>query len=280
MLLIRRLLRCLEVLLLLLLSVVCQEGLAKTKVIVGQSHAKQDDSCFTQGLEIHDGFIFESCGQYGQSLLRKVRQEDGKVMASTSIARNLFAEGLTIVGSRVFLLTWQEKQLLVFDTNSLALLVTTSFTTYSGEGWGLAFDGKLLIASDGSDRLTFLSVPPPGSTSTSPPQKQRELIVKDKLTGNLIKHINELEYVEGYIYANIWYRDHIIKIDPVTGYVLERIDLRSLYPKNVRTSRADCLNGIAYNASSKSFLLTGKLWPSYFSVTFEPPPSQASELRA
>lgn len=226
---------------------------------------KHDQDCFTQGLQLYKGFLYESCGLNGKSNVRKVNPTTGAVLKQTKLSHDIFAEGITILNDKIYLITWKNKKMLLFDINTLELLVTTSFQTFNGEGWGLTHNSKNeLIASDGSDRLTFLSTP---KGNNDPSIKLKDVIVKDPKTGSTFVQINELEYVNGYVYANIWYQDIIIKIDPDTGHVVEKIDMKTLYTN--RVAGADCLNGIAFNESSNVLILTGKLWPKYFHVSLD-----------
>jgi len=228
---------------------------------------QHDPECFTQGLQLYRDVLYESCGLIGRSSVRKVDPLTGKVYLQTKLPSDVFAEGLTVMNNKVYVLTWKNKKIFVLDAESLKILTTTAFTTYNGEGWGLTHDGKdALIASDGSDRLTFLSTPAVKSL-TDPAMNLRFISVTDS-SGAPVYQINELEFVDGFVYGNIWYQDVIVKIDPSSGRVVERIDLKNLYPINTRSVGADCLNGIAFNQSSNTFVLTGKLWPKYFHVTF------------
>ena len=211
-----------------------------------------DPSAFTQGLVFHDGRLFESTGLYGESELREVEIETGRVLRRVPLPGDLFGEGLARIGDRLIQLTWLEERALVWD---LASLRRTGEHRYAGEAWGLAFDGERLIQSDGSDRLlwrdpeTFAAV---GS-----------LAVRDG--GRPVAALNELEWADGRIYANLWMTDEIAVIDPATGRLLARIDASSLLPPEER-ARADVLNGIAHDPQRELFYLTGKLWPKLFAV--------------
>jgi len=231
-----------------------------------QNTVHHDSQCFTQGLEFFEGMLIESCGLTGRSSVRKVDPKTGKVVVETKLPAEIFAEGLTVVHGMIYMLSWKNKKMFVLRADTLELLFATSFTTYNGEGWGIAHDDQgNLIASDGSDRLTFLSTP---KNAADGAKNQRTIQVKDLRTGASQTQINELEFVGGYLYANIWYHDFIIKIDPQTGNIVERIDLKNLYPQP-RAPTADCLNGIAYNATGNSLVLTGKLWPSMYQVVLQ-----------
>ena len=224
---------------------------------------RHDEQCFTQGLQLYQGFLYESCGLFKKSSLRKVDPSTGAVLKQVKLPQEVFGEGLTVIGNRIYVITWKSRRMFVFDVNTFDLVLSTTFETFNGEGWGITHDAdNNLIASDGSDRLSFLSTPrQPDEVA----KKLKEVVVKDAKTGASVQQINELEYVNGYIYANLWYQDVIVKIQPETGTVVERIDLKSLYTN--RSPMADCLNGIAYNESSNQLIITGKLWPKYFHVS-------------
>ncbi len=211
---------------------------------------------FTQGLIWHEGVMYESTGQYGQSSLRKVRLEDGKVLAQRKLEAKVFGEGLSLVGERLIQLTWRSGLALVADLATLEELETLR---YDGEGWGLCYDGTELVMSNGSSILEFRD---PESMALL-----REVRVLKN--GRPVQKLNELECVGSEIYANIWQRNEIIRIDPKTGQVTATIDASGLLSR-IEAMRADVLNGIAYKPESKTFLLTGKLWPHVFEVELVP----------
>eukprot|EP01039_Chlorochromonas_danica_P009588 gene9588-10596_t len=224
-----------------------------------------DEKCFTQGLSLVGNILYESCGLYGRSSLRKVDMKTGRVLSSVSIDRQYFAEGSTVFNNTIYLLTWKQKKILLFDGDSLRLQAIKSYETPTGEGWGLTTDGKHLIVSDGSDTISFFRIPSPLDG-----KKELELVrhvrVFDPHNDRTITHINELEFAHNRIYSNIWYKDVILQINPEDGVITQRYDLTKLYPHHRRTSKADCLNGIAYDPRHRNFLLTGKFWPNYFRV--------------
>lgn len=214
-----------------------------------------DPRAFTQGLIWHAGELFESTGRYGSSSLRRVRLKDGKVLDKVSLQPTLFGEGLTRIEDRLIQLTWREQIALVYDHESLR---ETERIEYSGEGWGLTYDGSWLIMSDGTARLTFRD---PRSFGV-----WRRLSVT--LEGKPLELLNELEYAEGFIYANVWNSSRIVKIDPQSGNVKAVIDAASL-PYKPSAYGEDVLNGIAYIPEKQTFLLTGKLWPVIYEVRFK-----------
>lgn len=226
---------------------------------------EHDASVFTQGLLIDNNKFYESSGLYGKSrLLSYYITPPDPTWASIAvqypqqyvIEDKYFGEGLALQDNQLFLLTWQEKTLLVFDKTTLRLQKKLS---YEGEGWGLTSDGKNLIRSDGSDTLFFHTPTDFAVTKT--------ITVKDGDTR--IDKINELEYAEGFIWANVWYDDRIIKIDPTTGTVMSTLDLSSIKQSLKLSSREYVLNGIAWDPYRQAFWITGKNWPKMFLIKIE-----------
>lgn len=228
-----------------------------------------DTSCYTEGLLYQDGFLYESGGGYGepaagqerdgQSSLRKVDLATGKVLQKVMLDPKVFGEGISIVDDKIIQLTYHEKIGYVYDKNSFKLLST--FTNNIGvEGWGMCFDGKKLYMDDSTNRIWFLDK-----------SNYRQIgyidVYDDK---GAVNEVNELEYIDGKLYANIWKTNNIIVIDPKTGTVLEKIDLTNLYPQDKRNINADVLNGIAYDAKGKRIFVTGKKWNKLFQVEFSP----------
>jgi glutaminyl-peptide cyclotransferase len=215
-----------------------------------------DPQAFTQGLIFRDGFLFESTGLNGRSSLRKVRLEDGVVVQQHRVADEHFAEGLTDWNDRLLQLTWQSNVGFVYDLDTFAVQRTFH---YSGEGWGLAHDGRRLVMSDGSARLRFMD--PETLTETG------ALVVHDG--GLPVRNLNELEVVNGQIFANVWQSDHLLTIDPASGRVTGHVDLGGLLTPSER-SGTDVLNGIAHDAGADRLFVTGKLWPKLFEIRLEP----------
>ena len=216
-----------------------------------------DPQAFTQGLIYLDGFLFESTGRNGLSTVRKVRLETGEVVQQHRVPPQYFAEGLTAWNRRLIQLTWQSNIAFVYD---LASFTPQTTFRYTGEGWGLTHDGTRLIMSDGSDALRLLD---PVSF-----REQGRLLVRD---GSVpIKDLNELEYVRGEIYANVWHTDRIARISPASGRVVGWIDLRGLLPRTYQLEAEAVLNGIAFDAARNRLFVTGKLWPRLFEITVEP----------
>lgn len=218
-----------------------------------------DPQAFTQGLLLHNGSLYESTGLYGQSSLRRANPQTGEVMRRVGLASHLFGEGLERVGERLIQLTWREHIAFVYDLNSFDRL---GELTYAGEGWGLCFDGQQLIMSNGSDVLTF----------RDPDTFAETRRVKVTLGDQPLRDLNELEWAEGWVYANVWYDERIFRIDPRNGQVMAVINAASLRAQlsDDERAQADVLNGIAYDPDKRTFLLTGKWWPKLFEVVFVP----------
>jgi glutaminyl-peptide cyclotransferase len=212
-----------------------------------------DPSAYTQGLIYRDGFLYESTGLNGSSSLRKVRLETGEVVQQRRIDRAHFAEGLADWNDQLIQLTWQSNVAFVYELASLAPRRTFS---YSGEGWGLTHDGKRFILSDGTNQLRFLD-----------PETFREVGRVTVLDGSTpVRDLNELEYVRGEIYANVWHTDRIARISPETGRVVRWIDLRGLMSGGFKLDAEAVLNGIAHDPARNRLFVTGKLWPRLFEI--------------
>ena len=217
-----------------------------------------DTSSYTEGLLYQDGYLYESTGQPGHSVLRKNVLSTGKAVQEAKLDTQYFGEGSAIIGNKILMLTYKDPRVaFVFDKNTFKLLNT--FPYHVGvEGWGLTFDGKKLYTDDSTNRIWFLDKDTYRQTGYID-------VYDDK---GRIDNINELEYIDGKLYANIWETNDIIVIDPKTGTVLEKIDLTDLYPQSKRTLTADVLNGIAYDAQGKRIFVTGKKWPNLYQVKF------------
>jgi glutamine cyclotransferase len=211
-----------------------------------------DPGAFLQGLVWHEGGLFESTGLLGRSTLRRVEFPSGRVLQRVSLPSDVFGEGLARVGNRLIQLTWKSGRAFVYDLRTLRLLEEFR---YEGEGWGLAFDGTSLIQSDGSDVLTYRD--PQRFTPT------RRLPVT--WNGRPLQYLNELEVVDGEVWANVWYTDYIVRIEPTSGRVSSYLDLTGLLPASQR-HRDAVLNGIAYDPATRRVFVSGKLWPSLFEI--------------
>ena len=212
-----------------------------------------DVASYTQGLFFHDGALYESAGQYGESNFRKVELATGRVLERTNFEGRIFAEGACVLNDRLYILTWREKECMVYDIRTMQRQGTLYYT---GEGWGLTTDGKSLIMSDGTSTITFRD---PGTFAV---QRSVSVTLRDKK----VQYLNELEYIKGEIWANVYGSDIILRIDPATGAVRSVVNCTGLLPASLRKPRTDVLNGIAYDPSSGAVWLTGKYWPKMYRI--------------
>jgi glutaminyl-peptide cyclotransferase len=216
-----------------------------------------DRGAFTQGLVFDNGVFYESSGlnaaHGGHSSLRKVEVMTGKVLKKIEIPEPYFAEGLALFDGKLFQLTWQDEKGFIYDRDTFA---PQGEFKYRGEGWGLTHDGKSLILSDGTHQLRFLD--------PTTFQEQRRISVYDK--SGRVDELNELEYVKGEIFANIWQSDRIVRIDPKDGKILGWINLRGLLKAEDEAADTDVLNGIAYDPAQDRLFVTGKRWPKVFEI--------------
>jgi glutaminyl-peptide cyclotransferase len=216
-----------------------------------------DTTAFTQGLAYRDGYLYEGTGREGRSSLRKVRLETAEIVQQVNLQPDLFGEGITLLNDKVIQLTWKSGVGFVYDLNTFRLLRSFS---YSGEGWGLATNGRELFLSDGTPEIRVLD----GETF----QEKRRFKVHDGSTP--VDQLNELEFVEGQIFANLWHSNRVARISPQTGDVLGWIDLTGLLSPMYRLEPEAVLNGIAYDAVHKRLFVTGKLWPRVFEIKVSP----------
>jgi len=212
-----------------------------------------DPAAFTQGLEFHDGLLLESTGR-SPSTIRKVRLEDGVVLQRRELDPALFGEGLTAFGDRLLTLTWRDHKGFIWDAGDLSL---KGEFAYAGEGWGLTHDADRLILSDGTPNLRFLDPATMAETGR----------VAVTLRGRPVARLNELEWIDGQVFANIWQTDVIVRIDPASGKVVGIIDLRGLWPVSERKDpNDDVLNGIAWDPEGRRLFVTGKNWPTLYEI--------------
>jgi len=211
-----------------------------------------DRDAFTQGLQFVDGVFYEGTGLNGRSSIRKVKVETGEVLQQRAVPAQYFGEGITVRGTELFQLTWQTGVGLVYDRQTFA---PKRQFKYAGEGWGLTQDKSSLIMSDGTEFLRFLD---PATLA----EKSR---LRVTAAGSALKNLNELEYVKGEVFANVWQTDYVARIDPASGKVTGYIDLRGLLTEREREA-TDVLNGIAYDEATDRLFITGKLWPRVFEV--------------
>ncbi|MGI8467890.1 MAG: glutaminyl-peptide cyclotransferase [Pyrinomonadaceae bacterium] len=228
---------------------------------------KHDPKAFTEGLFFHDGFLYESTGQEGASELRKVELETGKVVQKFDLPKESFGEGISMIDDKIYQLTWEEGVCRVFDAGSFKLLRELN---YSGEGWGMTTDGKNLFMTD---RTHIIRVMNP---ETFQPVRTIPVFRED---GKPLIQINELEYIKGEIWANVWHSEdpeilgkpnYIARIDPNTGKLLGWIDLQGISPEDVDRDPENTMNGIAYDAANDRIFVTGKDWKKLFEIKVKP----------
>lgn len=220
------------------------------KVVSTRPH---DPECYTQGLEFSGKRLFESGGNYGKSTVREVDPATGEVLRKRPMAKNVFAEGITVLNNELWVLTWKENTAYVLEPDTFKFIRSHN---YQGEGWGLTNDGKQLIMSDGSSTLKFID--PKDFTV------KRTLEVKDG--GRPVAKLNELEFVNGALFANIYMSGKIARVSAEDGSVTGWLDLSGLRKQLPAPGNAEVLNGIAYDASSGRFMVTGKFWPRMFEI--------------
>ena len=215
-----------------------------------------DPKAFTQGLQIHQGILYEGTGLYGQSSLRIVDLESGEILNSIDLTPEYFGEGITVLDQKIYQLTWRESVGFIY---SLDLEQVSNFTIY-GEGWGLTTDGSSLILSNGTSCISFIN------------PKNMETIRTIRVTyqGAPVVRINELEFINGYIYANIWQTDKIVVIDSESGDVKSWIDLTGIQNHLDYTDGIDVLNGISYDEEMDRLFVTGKFWPNILEIKLIP----------
>lgn len=224
---------------------------------VVQSFPHETDA-FTQGFLFADGVLIESTGRKGQSRLRKLSMRTGKPIQEVALPEDVFGEGTARVDDRLVTLTWHSGQGFIYDLESLEQVGAFSF---GGQGWGLTYDGEKLIMSDGTSRLRFLS-----------PETFEEIGGVDvTLSGQALPRLNELEFIDGKVWANVFMQDFLVRIDPETGVVDQVADLRHLFPRERREDQLDdVLNGIAYEENTGRLFVTGKNWPLMFEINLTP----------
>lgn len=212
-----------------------------------------DTMAFTQGLTVNGGRLIETTGQYGVSELREVDLASGKVLRSTRLGGQYFGEGSTVIDDNVFVITWLNQEAFVYGMKSFS---KTKTFNYFGEGWGLTTNGRELFMSNGSEVITVRN-----ATDFSV-----ERTISVRLDGQPCRYLNELEWVEDEIWANVWQTDMVVCINPQTGTVNKVINLAAIYPYSSRSERADVLNGIAYDQQTKAVYVTGKNWPHLYQI--------------
>lgn len=223
-----------------------------------------DPEAFTQGLLIYNGELYESTGQFGTSWIGIVDINTGKADKKVVLDKQYFGEGIAILNNKVFQLTWQNKIGFVYDLKTFSKLKDFRFDSFAKEGWGLTHDNVNLIMSDGTNNLHYLD--------TVTLEVVKSLKITDE--NGPVKNLNELEYIEGYVFANVWQTNLILKIDPNTSKVVGRIDLSKLASDARKASpQVDVLNGIAWHPETRSFLVTGKNWPNIYILKIDEIPN-------
>lgn len=228
----------------------CSAKVERYKIEVVNAYP-HDTKSYTQGLFWHDGSLYESTGLNGKSTFRKVDLQSGKALTKLPFNKKYFVEGSVVLGDKLYILTWTNKVIFIYDADTLEYRSTYS---YPREGWGLTTDGKSLISSDGSSRIYFLT-----------PELKFERSINVTLNGRAVRYLNELEWIDGRIWANVYTTDTIVIINPDTGIVEATVDCEGLLPERLRTSDTDVLNGIAVDSEGRIFL-TGKNWPELYEV--------------
>ncbi len=212
-----------------------------------------DQASFTEGLLIHDGKLFESTGMVGTSWMRELDLNTGRIVRQRDLAKPHFGEGIVILGDKIFQLTYTTGKAFVYDWKTFK---PTGEFTYEGEGWSLTTDGTSLIMDDGTAVIKWRD---PKTFAVT-----KSIVVTDH--GESVLKINELEWIKGELWANIWQSDQIARIDPATGHVTGWIDMAGLLPSMDKTGKEDVLNGIAYDAATDKIYVTGKYWPKIFEI--------------
>ncbi|MBP3270548.1 MAG: glutaminyl-peptide cyclotransferase [Bacteroidales bacterium] len=234
-----------------LVSSSCEAKVRQYKIKVVKEYP-HDEMSYTQGLFFQGDKMIETTGQYGESTLRLVDPATGKAVKKFNFDRKYFIEGSVELDGNIYILTWQNKVAFIYDSKTLEYKQTY---TYPRDGWGLTTDGTNLIASDGTARLYFMD---------TQFRHQKSLVVK--LNGRPVNQLNELEWIDGKIWANVYLTDMILIINPKSGEVEATVDCSGLLPKHLRDQYTDVLNGIAYNPATKKIYLTGKYWKRLYEV--------------
>ena len=235
-----------------ILLIACGEAPLKEYSLEVVAEYPHDVESYTQGLFFQDGQLYESTGLHGKSTFRKVDIETGKALERLDFDKKYFVEGSVIFNGNLYILTWESKVAFIYDAETLKY---KSSWSYPRQGWGLTTDGKQLIASDGSATLFFMD--------ENFGLKRRQLVT---LNGQPVRYLNELEYIDGKIWANVYTYDEILIINPKDGVVEGVVDCRGLLPKKLHTVTTDVLNGIAYNPEDEKIYLTGKNWPKLYEI--------------
>lgn len=244
--------RIMVLLISLLIALACTDAGVKEYRLEVVAEYPHDTGSYTQGLFFHDGQMYESTGLHGKSTFRKVDVETGEALEKLNFDKKYFVEGSVIWNGNLYILTWESRVAFIYDAETLEY---KSSWKYPREGWGITTDGKHLIASDGTANLYFMD--------ENFAQKKKVLVTIDDRP---VRFLNELEYIDGKIWANVYTADEIVIIDPKDGRVEGVIDCRGLLPKELRSPDTDVLNGIAYDEKTGKIYLTGKNWPKIYEI--------------
>lgn len=244
--------RIMVLLISLLIALACTDAGVKEYRLEVVAEYPHDTGSYTQGLFFHDGQMYESTGLHGKSTFRKVDVETGEALEKLNFDKKYFVEGSVIWNGNLYILTWESRVAFIYDAETLEY---KSSWKYPREGWGITTDGKHLIASDGTANLYFMD--------ENFAQKKKVLVTIDDRP---VRFLNELEYIDGKIWANVYTADEIVIINPKDGRVEGVIDCRGLLPKELRTPDTDVLNGIAYDEKTGKIYLTGKNWPKIYEI--------------
>ena len=236
----------------MLMFVSCTEAKVREYKLEVVAEYPHDTGSYTQGLFFYEGQMYESTGLHGKSTFRKVDLGTGKALERLDFDRKYFVEGSVVFGDDLYILTWETKTAFIYDARTLEYKSTWK---YPREGWGITTDGKQLIASDGSASLFFMN--------SQFALDRKQLVTLD---GRPMRWLNELEYIDGKVWANVYTTDEILIINPKNGKVEGVIDCRGLLPRELRTPDTDVLNGIAYDPATDRIFLTGKNWPKLYEV--------------
>lgn len=244
--------RLMVLLISLLIALACTDAGVKEYKLEVVAEYPHDTGSYTQGLFFHDGQMYESTGLHGKSTFRKVDVETGEALEKLNFDKKYFVEGSVIWNGNLYILTWESRVAFVYDAETLEY---KSSWKYPREGWGITTDGKHLIASDGTANLYFMD--------ENFAQKKKVLVT---IEDRPVRFLNELEYIDGKIWANVYTADEIVIIDPKDGKIEGVIDCRGLLPRELRTPDTDVLNGIAYDEKTGKIYLTGKNWPKIYEI--------------
>lgn len=247
-----KVIRTIVILTSLILLFSCADAKVKEYSLEVVAEYPHDTEAYTQGLFFHDGQLYESTGLKGKSTFRKVDPATGKALEKMNFDKKYFIEGSVIWNDNLYILTWESRMAFIYDARTLEY---KSSWKYPREGWGITTDGKYLIASDGTANLYFMN--------ENFAQMKKILVT---IEGRPVRFLNELEYIDGKIWANVYTSDEIVIINPKDGKIEGVIDCRGLLPASLRTSSTDVLNGIAYNEKDGKIYLTGKNWPRMYEI--------------